>query len=131
MAVKLMIVDDRPAISDRLLAMLGGIERVTAVAVARTLHEAKQKCRSYRPDVVVLDLQLPDGNGLETIHTIKSGCTGTQVFVFSNHLEYRSKALAAGADRFFDKSLEFEPLIECLAELEDQSQSCHQEGGQP
>lgn len=118
MAVKLMIVDDHPEISDGLLAMLGGIERVTALAVARSLRQAKQKCRSYRPDVIVLDLHLPDGDGLEALRVIKAGCPNARLIVFSNHLEFRERALDAGALRFFDKPLESEALIACLAEFE-------------
>ncbi|NTV11169.1 MAG: response regulator transcription factor [Zoogloea sp.] len=121
MDVKLMIVDDGPAIPDRLLAMLGGVERLTAVAIARTLGAALQKCSAFAPDVIVLDIQLPDGNGLDGLAALKARCPDTPVFVFSNHVEYQSRALQAGAERFFDKSLEFEALIDCLDALAVQS----------
>lgn len=112
--VKLLIVDDSSAVYGRLLAMLGGVERLTALSIARTLHEADEKSRDFCPDTAVLDMNLPDGNGLDALRVIKRNCPNAHVFMFSNQVEFREKARQAGADGFFDKSLEFEALVACL-----------------
>ncbi len=109
--VKLLIVDDCSAVYGRLLAMLGGVERLTALSVARSLHEAVEKSCRLCPDTAVLDVQLPDGSGLDAILAIKANCPAAQILVFSNRIEYRDKARQAGADGFYDKSLEFEALV--------------------
>lgn len=117
--MKLMIVDDFPLIVERVIAMMGGIACLTGVSVAQTLHEVEEKCRALSPDVVVLDVNLPDGNGLDAVPIVRSYCPAAKMFVFSNHPEYRHKAEAGGIDGFFDKSLEFEALVKRLKALNE------------
>lgn len=112
--MKLLIVDDSSAVYRRLLAMLGGVEQLTALSIARSLDEAVEKSREFQPDAVVLDVSLPDGSGVDAIQTIKSHSPAARVYIFSNQVEYRGKAIEAGADGFYDKSLEFEALVSCL-----------------
>jgi DNA-binding response OmpR family regulator len=109
--VKLLIVDDSSAVYGRLLTLLGGVESLTALSIARSLQEADEKSRVFCPDAAVLDMILPDGNGLDALYLIKRNCPNTQVFMFTNQVEFRAKARQAGADGFFDKSLEFEALV--------------------
>lgn len=109
--MKLLIVDDSSAVYGRLLEMLGGVEHLTALSIARSLHEAVEKGRQLCPDAVVLDVRLPDGSGLDALSRIKRDSPGTRVYIFTNQIEFRDKARRAGADGFFDKSLEFEALV--------------------
>lgn len=110
-SVKLLIVDDSSAVYGRLLEMLGGVEHLTALSIARSLHEAVEKGRQLCPDAVVLDVRLPDGSGLDALSAIKKDSPSTRVYMFTNQVEFRDKAMRAGADGFFDKSLEFEALV--------------------
>lgn len=109
--MKLLIVDDSSAVYGRLLEMLGGVEHLTALSIARSLHEAVEKGRQLCPDAVVLDVRLPDGSGLDALARIKRDSPDTHVYIFTNQIEFRDKARRAGADGFFDKSLEFEALV--------------------
>ncbi len=109
--MKLLIVDDSSAVYKRLLGLLGGVECLTALSIARSRREVEEKTRDYCPDAVVLDLYLPDGCGLDAVRLLKTRCPNCQVFIFSNQSEFKHKAMEAGADGFFDKSLEFESLI--------------------
>ncbi|MBW8365232.1 MAG: response regulator transcription factor [Rhizobium sp.] len=109
--MKLLIVDDSSAVYGRLLEMLGGVEHLTALSIARSLHEAVEKGRQFCPDAVVLDVRLPDGSGLDALSRIKQDSPDTRVYIFTNEIEFRDKARRAGADGFFDKSLEFEALV--------------------
>lgn len=84
---------------------------MTGVCVARSLHETVRKCASFAPDVAVVDGRLPDGSGLDAAKIIKFCCPTSHVYLFSNHPEYRIRALESGFDGFFDKSLEFEALV--------------------
>jgi len=59
-------------------------------------------------------VRLPDGSGLDALSAIKQDSPNTRVYIFTNQVEFRDKALRAGADGFFDKSLEFEALVEQL-----------------
>lgn len=114
--MKLLIVDDSSAVYGRLLAMLGGVEHLTALSIARSLHEADEKSRDFCPDAAVLDMNLPDGNGLDALRAIKRNCPDAHVYMFSNQVEFRDKAKQAGADAFYDKSLEFEALVTRLVD---------------
>lgn len=109
--MKLLIIDDSSAVYRRLIELLGGVERLTALSVARSLHDMAAKCREFQPDTVVLDIDLPGGKGLGAIRTVKSICPAANLFIFSNHVACRDMALAQGADAFYDKSLEFEQLV--------------------
>jgi len=109
--VKLLIVDDSSAVYGRLLAMLGGVEHLTALSIARSLREANEKSLQFCPDAAVLDMNLPDGNGLDALRAIKRNCPNTHVYIFTNQVEFRDSAKRAGADGFYDKSLEFEALV--------------------
>ena len=109
--MKLLIVDDSSAVYGRLLAMLGGVEHLTALSIARSLQEADEKSRDFCPDVAVLDMNLPDGNGLDALRAVKCNCPNAHLFMFSNQIEHRDRAKRAGADGFYDKSLEFEALV--------------------
>jgi DNA-binding response OmpR family regulator len=109
--VKLLIVDDSSAVYRRLLAMLGGVENLTALSIARSLRETNEKSRDFCPDVAVLDVNLPDGTGLDVLRVIKRNCPDTKVLMFSNQVDFRIHARQAGADDFYDKSLEFEALV--------------------
>jgi len=110
-SVKLLIVDDSSAVYGRLLGMLGGVEHLTALSIARSLQEAVEKGRQLCPDAVVLDVRLPDGSGLDALSAIKRDSPNSRVYIFTNQVEFRDKAMRAGADGFFDKSLEFEALV--------------------
>lgn len=115
--MKLLIVDESSAVSARLLAMLSGVAHLTALTIARSLQEADEKSRDFHPDVVVLDTHLPDGSGLDALFVIQANCPHAYLLIFSNQIELRDKAREAGADAFFDKSLEFEDLVVRLVNL--------------
>ncbi len=109
--MKLLIVDDSRAVRSRLGALLAPI-RSLATEQAASLGEAAAILERFRPDALVLDIQLPDGNGLSLLEPVKRSHPATRVMMFSNHLAYRQRCLSLGADAFFDKSMDFEDLID-------------------
>ncbi len=97
-----------------MLTLLGGVENLTALSIARSLREVEEKTRTYRPDAAVLDVQLPDGSGLDAVRAIKRRSPDCLVYIFSNQYEFKARAIKAGADAFYDKSMEFEALVSRL-----------------
>lgn len=69
-----------------------------------------------QPDVVILDLELATGSGLEVLRFIRQSKRKTLVIVLTNlsHPHYRRKCLAEGADYILDKSVEFEEVFKIL-----------------
>ena len=119
--MKTLIVEDSKLISERLrlaLAPLPGME----IAVADHLAEGLRYFRLFHPQCVILDLDLPDGSGIALLTKIKLEAPGTVVAIFSNHLGFRRRCTSAGADFFFDKSVDFEQLTQAVRGLvEDRS----------
>jgi DNA-binding NarL/FixJ family response regulator len=126
--VKLLIVDNSSAVYRRLIELLGGVESLTALAVARSLAELPDKLLQLRPDIIVLDIDLPDGRSLSHIKRIRAVLPDVRIYLFSNHNEYKSRATSLGADAFFDKSLEFEQLIALLLNDAGNSQLTARQG---
>ena len=110
---KLLLVEDSEIIRDRLVALLGVFSGVSSLATAATLDEARTLTRALQPDLIVLDLSLPDGNALFQIPAFLSLAPQTQIAVLTNDVSaaVRSSCLRMGARWHFDKSREFEDLI--------------------
>lgn len=117
---QLLIVDDSVLIVKRLLATLQEFLINTEINAALTGADALKALRQYKPEVVLLDIQLPDISGIEILKTIRVTCPGTAVIMLSNQSAIYTRAMCmdAGADAFYDKSGEFDLAIEHLKNLE-------------
>lgn len=119
-AMRVFVVEDSPAVCERLQAMLAGIEGTQAVGVAATAQDAIEGIRSARPDVVVLDLRLAQGSGLDVLRALRTqgpALEAIDVYMLTNFAEapYRRLAERLGVQGFFDKSTEFERVRDALA----------------
>jgi DNA-binding NarL/FixJ family response regulator len=100
--------------------MLAEIEGTEAVGVAATAQGAIEGILAAQPDVVVLDLRLAEGSGLDVLRALRAaGPAGEAIAVYmlSNFAEtpYRRLAERLGAQGFFDKSTEFERVRDVLS----------------
>ncbi|MGX5818036.1 response regulator [Chitinophaga lutea] len=103
MGAYILIIDDEPDICRLLQLSLSRHGHV--VKYVHRLREGMQMLQQWRPDILFLDIQLPDGSGLEAIPEIKSRFPDLQVIsisAYDNGLE-QEKALTAGAARFLPK----------------------------
>jgi DNA-binding NarL/FixJ family response regulator len=100
--------------------MLSATSGVRVVGEAAGVHEALQLFAQCKPDAVVLDLQLPDGSGIDVLRTIKRDAPHCVVIVLTSHSgeEWKSACLSLGADHFLEKAREFERLSETLTQLQ-------------
>jgi len=116
MTFKLLIVDDSEPIRTRLCSLLEGVPGIAALDQAATLSEALVSVRRSPPTMLILDLNLPDGSGLEIIDSLKQMAPTLLIAVltFYGHCSYRDRCLHLGADWFFDKGTEFELLLEVV-----------------
>ena len=117
--MKIFIADDSAVVRERLAAMLSDLSEVQVVGEAQDAPEATSSIRKLNPDVVVLDIRMPRGNGIEVLEKIKKNNPALTVIMLTNYPypQYRKKCMKAGADYFFDKSTEFEKVTEVLKEL--------------
>lgn len=116
MTLKLLIVDDSEPVRKSLLAVMAGIPGIDAIDQASTLAQALTSARRSLPTLVILDLHLPDGNGMDIIQTLKQIAPAMQLAVLTLHAHDsdRGKCLALGADWFFDKAAEFDQLMDVV-----------------
>ena len=122
---RVLLVDNSLVVRERLLVLISELPHVDVVAEASTVAEAIRKNRRFRPEIVVLDISLPDGNGIQVLESIKSNRRATpHVIMLTNFaLEaYRERCLELGAEYFFDKSAEFEQAVQTIKKL---SQTTH------
>lgn len=104
------------AVLTRVLREVPGVELVGVVATAAGALAAFDL---DRPDVVVLDLVLGEGNGLGVLQQIKRRTPSCQAWIFTGHdgEPYRRRCREAGADRFFSKYGQHQQLIEAMRAL--------------
>ncbi|HAL55648.1 MAG TPA: response regulator [Bacteroidetes bacterium] len=118
--MKLLIVDDSPVVRARLIVMLQDLDHITIVGQAGSVEEAQTTFRRATPDVVVLDIRMPGGSGIDVLKMIKAHRPETKVIMLTNYpyAQYQEKCKAEGADYFFDKSVEFEKVVELVRSME-------------
>ncbi len=117
--MKVFIVDDSAILRERLISMLSEIKGIEIAGQAQSAREAINSIRDLNPDVVILDIRMPGGNGISVLQNIKKDKPPPIVIMFTNYPypQYRKKFMDAGADFFFDKSTEFDNLIEVFKQL--------------
>jgi DNA-binding NarL/FixJ family response regulator len=117
-AVRVLIADDQPLLRHSLALLIDATDDLTVVGQAATGRETVQLGRELRPDVVLMDIRMPGGDGIEaTKHlTEDRALAGTRVLVLSMFEldEYVYAALRAGASGFLLKDAEPDQLLEAV-----------------
>jgi DNA-binding NarL/FixJ family response regulator len=120
-AVKLLIVDDSKAFRDRLRRHLENIAGFEIAGEAANGDAAIAALDSMEPDVILLDLEMPSGNGFAVLRHLESRSRRVPAIVMTNHASYRvrERCLALGAHAVLDKLDVSGRLLPILAELAD------------
>ena len=111
--MKILIVDSSPVFQEILAMKLAGIEGVSICGFALDPDDAIQSIRTIRPDLVILDIILNNGNAFDVLKKITNDDCGVKAMILTNYSyqHYRAISMEFGADYFFDKSIEFEKAI--------------------
>ena len=114
--VRVFLADDSVLIRSRVAAMLGA-SGMTVVGEAETPQESIDSILATAPEVVVLDVQLDGGSGLQVLRAVPQAAPQIAFVVFSNNAgpAYRKRYLREGAARFLDKSTESDQLAQAVA----------------
>lgn len=105
MVVRVLIVDDHPVVREGLRAFLDLHEDVEVVGDASTTGEARAQIAGHQPDVVLLDMQLPDGNGLSLLPELVAMDPAPRVVVLTSFLDDDAvrRAVRGGASGYLLK----------------------------
>ena len=104
--IKVLVVDAQQVVPTTLEVDLKLESDIEIVAVAKNGVSALEKIEELQPDLVMIDLELPDVNGITLIEIIKQRYPQTKTLILSNHQEqkYVTRAIIAGAKGYLLKS---------------------------
>jgi two-component system chemotaxis response regulator CheY len=105
----ILIVDDNINFVERMITMLDELDNIGYINVANNYDEANRSITAEKPDVVLLDINLPGKNGIELLRKIKQSGWNCQVIMLTNHVDeyYKEQCTGLGATHFLDKSNDF------------------------
>jgi DNA-binding NarL/FixJ family response regulator len=116
--VRVFIVEDSPLIRKRIMDNLRAIGGFIVVGFAESEDDAVAAITETEPDVIVTDIRLKEGNGIEVVRQVRQASLGSapKIYVLSNYAspEYRHECELVGADAFFDKSGEYDRFLDAL-----------------
>ena len=113
--LRVFLAEDSLPIRRRVDAMLAG-QGMHIAGAAATPQACVSAILAARPDVVVLDVRLEGGTGLQVLRSVRAAAPDVAFVVLSNSASpaYRRRYLAEGAARFLDKSCEFDQLAQAV-----------------
>lgn len=119
MTVTVLLVDDHELIRHGLVRALERDPGVEVVAQAGTVAEALEKWRVLRPQVVVTDLELPDGSGLDVVRAVRAEDPNAGILVLTLHTGDAQVlgAMDAGASAFLGKSARAEDIARTVTHV--------------
>ncbi len=114
--LRVLVVDDNPKVIHDLHLLLATPGELAVIGEARNGEEAIRMVLALKPDVVVMDLEMPVMDGFEATRQIKSLPTAPRVVILSVHagLAEREGARLAGADAFVVKGSSYETLLSAI-----------------
>ncbi len=119
MPVTVMLADDHAVVRDGLRALLEGGHDLQVIGVAGNGREAVAEAQRLRPDVVIMDIAMPELDGVEATRRIVERCPETRVLILSMYLsaEHIHRALQAGAQGYVLKESAGEEVVEAIRAL--------------
>jgi DNA-binding NarL/FixJ family response regulator len=113
---RLLVVDDHEVVRQGLVAMLERRPGFQVVAEAGTVADAIEMARRHQPDLVVMDVRLPDGSGIEACREIRAEMPNTRVVILTSYPDEEAvfSAIVAGASGYLLKQVRGRDLVSAL-----------------
>lgn len=119
--LRVMLVDDHEVVRRGLRALVDGEADMVVVAEAATLADAVRLARQAEPDVVVMDVRLPDGSGIEAVREIRSHRRRTRALMLTTYADENAvlAAILAGASGYLLKEVNGDEILAGIRALGD------------
>jgi DNA-binding NarL/FixJ family response regulator len=114
--LRLLVVDDHEVVRQGLVALLERREAFQVVAEAGTVAESIEQARRHQPDIVIMDVRLPDGSGIEACRAIRAELPSTRVVMLTSYPDEEAvlSAIVAGASGYLLKQIRGRDLVAAL-----------------
>ena len=118
--MKVLIADDSKPVRERLVSMIAGLNRDVFIRSAINGSDALEQLKVFQPDVVILDIRMPDKNGMQVLEEIRDKAQRPFIIMLSSYSypQYHDSCRKLGANIFLDKSTEFEKIMQILETYE-------------
>jgi DNA-binding NarL/FixJ family response regulator len=119
MTIRVLIVDDHPVVRSGLKSLLEAEDDIEAVGEAGTMQEAVFRTRSLKPDVVLMDVVMPGGSGIEATPAVLKEAPEAKVLILSmqDDPSYVRESFAAGASGYVLKEAADEEVVTAVREV--------------
>lgn len=117
--MKVLIADDSKLMRERIRAILSEISDIVVIGETQDGPSTIDAVEQSKPDIVILDIRMPGGNGIVALQAIKSVKHAPIAIMLTNYPypQYKKKCLELGADYFLDKSSEFDQITSIFEQL--------------
>lgn len=114
-----LVVDDSTVVHSWISALLNEYKHIFQLVKAGSVKEAREFINSRKPDVILLDINMPEISGIDLLKEVKTSLPDVCVVMLTNRSDayYREICTQYGADYFFDKSLEFDEIVNVLMDI--------------
>ena len=114
--IRILVVDDHPVVLQGIAGLVGVQPDMTMVAEASNGRDAIQQFRTHRPDVTLMDIQMPEMNGIDALIAIRNEFPDARVIVLTTYVGDVQilRAMKAGAQAYLLKNTLHRELLECI-----------------
>lgn len=114
--LRVLVVDDHEVVRQGLVALIGRRDGFDVVGEAGTVAEAIEGARRHQPDLVIMDVRLPDGSGIEACREIREEFPETRIVMLTSYPDEEAvlSAIVAGASGYLLKQIRGRDLVAAL-----------------
>jgi len=119
--IKILIADDHSLFRESLRGIIESQEDMAVIAEAENGIVAMKQAKRYRPDIILMDISMPEMDGINATRQINSTFSNIKIIGLSTHSEevYQVKMMDAGASGYLSKICSGRDLIECIRSVLD------------
>ncbi len=119
MPIRMLLADDHKLFRDGLRTLFGNLKDVVIAGEASSGSEALRLARELAPDIILMDISMPDLNGIEVTRQVLAERPSIKIIILSMHSDrrYVAEALRAGAAGYLLKDSAFEELVDAIRDV--------------